>query len=157
MGSGSSPKTLPRRLLGGGIAVAVVGGGAWFALDRLAASLLDQMRPQLEQQLSKPLGHPLRIGEYLGLRFWGIALGPTTVEPGPGDASTASVQSVGIAFDPLASLQRWKPVAVVRLQGTRLNLRRNAQGAYWVPGSGGDEPSEVGSQNSVDRSRPSSD
>ena len=140
MGSGSSPKTLPRRLLGGGIAVAVVGGGAWFALDRLAASLLDQMRPQLEQQLSKPLGHPLRIGEYRGLRFWGIALGPITVDPGPSDASTASVQSAGIAFDPLASLQRWKPVAVVRLQGTRLNLRRNEQGSYWVPGSGGDDP-----------------
>ncbi len=140
MGSGSSPKTLPRRLLGGGISVALVGGGAWFALDRLAAALVDQMRPQLERQLSKPLGHPLRIGEYRGLRFWGIALGPITVEPGPSDASTASVQSVGIAFDPLASLRRWKPVAVIRLQGARLNLRRNPQGSYWIPGIAGDQP-----------------
>ncbi|MGC6482828.1 MAG: translocation/assembly module TamB domain-containing protein [Synechococcus sp.] len=122
------------------IPLALVGAGGWFALDRLAGAWVSQMRPEVERQVSQQLGHPTRIGAYRGLRFWGIALGPITVAPGPSDASTASVRSAGVVFDPVASLLRWKPVAVVRLQGLRLNLRRNAQGTYWVPGvSGGAE------------------
>ena len=141
MGSGSSVTTLPKRLLGGGLALGVLGCAGWFALDRVAGTLVDDLRPELEKQLSKPLGHPLRIGPYQGLRPWGIVLGPTTIERGPRDASTASVQTVVVGLDPLASVWRLKPVAVVRLRGVRLNLRRNSEGAYWVPGSPGTQPS----------------
>ena len=47
------------------------------------------------------------------------------------------MRSIHIGLDPLASLWRLKPVAVVRLRGVQLNLRRNAEGAYWVPGPAG--------------------
>ena len=130
-------KTLPRRFLGGGIALGVLAVTGWIALDRFVGAVVDDLRPELEQQLSTPLGHPLTIGAYQGLRPTGLALGPSSVGPGPRDGSTASVRSIHIGLDPLASLWRLKPVAVVRLRGVQLNLRRNAEGAYWVPGPAG--------------------
>lgn len=140
MGSGSSTKTLPRLLWGGGIALVVVGAGGWFCLDRLAHSLLDHWRPGLEDQLSKSLGHPLRLGPYRGLRPWGIALGSTHVMAGAKDASTAAVQSVVLGIDPWATVLRGRPVAVLSLHGLQVDLRRNQQGQYWVPGAFGDQP-----------------
>ena len=48
MGSGSSVTTLPKRLLGGGLALGVLAGAGWFALDRVAGRLVDDLRPELE-------------------------------------------------------------------------------------------------------------
>lgn len=140
MGSGSPPQTLRRLLFKGGVLLTVVGAAGWITLDRLVGTAVDRWRPDLERQLAKPLGHPLRLGPYQGLRPWGIALGPTQVLPGPRDDSTLSIASAAIGLDPLASLWRWKPVAVIRLNGVRLVLRRNQNGAYWVPGPAGTDP-----------------
>ena len=140
MGIGSMSKTLPKRLLGGALLTAVFGTGTWVLLDRVAGSLIRAATPGLEQQLSRPLGRPLRIGEYRGLHLRGILLGPTRVEQGPSDASTASIQSLSIGLDPLASLLNWKPVVVVGVRGGQLTLRRNSNGDYWVPGPSGDDP-----------------
>lgn len=126
--------------MGGGIALGVLAVTGWIALDRFVGAVVDDLRPELEQQLSTPLGHPLTIGAYQGLRPTGIALGPSSVGPGSRDGSTAAVSSIQIGLDPLASLWRLKPVAVVWLRGVQLNLRRNAEGAYWVPGPAGTRP-----------------
>ena len=114
-------------LLTGGVTV-------WFGADRVAADLYKRLRPQLEQTLSAPLGHPLKIGAYRGLRPLGLAIGPTEILPGPEDNSSASLSGLTIRFAPLASLIRLRPVAVVTVEGSRLTLLRNNNGSYWVPG-----------------------
>ncbi|QNG28466.1 translocation/assembly module TamB domain-containing protein [Synechococcus sp. HK01-R] len=126
----------------GGFLLLAGGGLTWIALDRIAAEVFDRVKPGLEAQLSKPLGHPLRIGAYKGLRPWGLAIGPSEVLPGPKDQSRASLTSLTVQIDPLASLRRWRPVATLSLRGARVELRRNAQGVYWVPGpsTGGAPP-----------------
>ena len=140
MGSGSPPQTpsrLPIRVV---VGVGLIGSITWIALDRFVASAVDQLRPQLERQLSKPLGHPVQIGAYRGLGLSGVSIGPTRVLQGPKDASTASVRMLSVGLDPLTSLRRWKPVVVIKLRGARVDLQRNPDGAYWVPGPAGTEP-----------------
>ncbi len=118
----------------------LIGGAAtWFGTDKLLEGFFNRNRLQLQQQLSRPLGHPLRIGQYRGLKFWGIAIGPTEVLPGDNDDSTASFQEIKVKFAPLASLFNWRPVVVLIPEKTNLVLRRNSSGSYWVPGdSNGD-------------------
>ncbi len=140
MGSGVPPQTPSRLLIKVGVGLSLGGAIAWIALDRIAASAVDQFRPQLERQLSKPLGHPVRIGPYRGLGLSGVSIGPTRVMQGPKDRSTASVAALSVGLDPLTSLRRWKPVAVVKVRGARVDLERNTEGAYWVPGPAGTEP-----------------
>ena len=140
MGSGSSPQIPSRLLIRAGLGLSLGGAITWIALDRIAASAVDQFRPQLERQLSKPLGHPVRIGPYRGLGLSGVTIGPSRVLQGPKDGSTASVAALSVGLDPLTSLRRWKPVAVVKLRGARVDLERNSEGAYWVPGPAGTDP-----------------
>ena len=118
-------------VLGGSL----VGGlGLWIAADRWIASQFERLRPDIEAQISTPLGHPVDVGRYRGLGLQGIALGPVQLRKGPLDQSTAEIQRLSIGLDPLASLQRLRPVLTVRVRGAHLDLRRNAEGAYWVPG-----------------------
>ena len=140
MGSGSSPQHPSPLLLKAGIGLGIVGTITLIGLDRIAASAVDQLRPQLERQLAKPLGHPVRIGAYRGLSLSGVSIGPTRVLQGPQDRSTASVAALSVGLDPFASLRRWKPVAAVKLRGVRVDLQRNPDGAYWVPGPAGTDP-----------------
>jgi len=72
-------------LLGAGTAV-----GIWFGADYLVGRLYRHLRPDLERQIGKGLGHPLQLGPYQGLRPWGLAIGPSRVEAGPADNSTAA-------------------------------------------------------------------
>lgn len=118
-------------VLGGSLIGGVV---VWFAADHWASSLFQRVRPDIEAQISKPLGHPVSIGRYRGLGLQGLALGPVQVRKGPLDQSTAEIQRLTIGLDPFASLLRFKPVLTVRVRGAQLDLRRNDQGRYWVPG-----------------------
>ena len=118
-------------VLGGSLIGGVV---VWFAADHWASSLFHRVRPDIEAQISKPLGHPVSIGRYRGLGLQGLALGPVQVRKGPLDQSTAEIQRLTIGLDPFASLLRFKPVLTVRVRGAQLDLRRNDQGHYWVPG-----------------------
>lgn len=118
-------------VLGGSL---IAGGALWYAADRWAGSQFQRLRPEIEAQISKPLGHPVSIGRYRGLGPQGMSIGPVQVRPGPLDQSTAEIRRITIGFDLLASLQRLKPVLTVRITGSHLDLRRNEQGSYWVPG-----------------------
>ena len=51
-------------VLGGSLIGGVV---VWFAADHWASSLFHRVRPDIEAQISKPLGHPVSIGRYRGL------------------------------------------------------------------------------------------
>lgn len=131
------------KLVGGLLLIGTA--GLWIGADLAVSSLLERLRPQLEKQLSEPLGHPLRIGAYRGLRPWGLAIGPSKVLPGPEDASTASLSGLTVSLAPIASLRHLRPVAAVTLEGAQLSLRRNPNGDYWVLGeSNGDPPPNLG-------------
>ncbi len=108
--------------------------GLW-SINRAAGELVDHFRPMLESSIGEPLGHPVKIGPYRGLRPWGFAIGPTRILPGPKDRSEVSLQGLTVTLDPLASLRQWQPVLGLRLEGAQINLRRNANGQYWVPGA----------------------
>jgi len=141
-GRDATSQTLSRLLVGGGLVILAGGATVWVALDRITGAVYARLKPTLERQLSKPLGHPLRIGDYRGLRLWGVAIGPSRVLPGPNDQSHAALSALTVQLDPLASLRRWRPVATLSLRGASVELQRNAQGAYWVPGpsTGGKPP-----------------
>ncbi len=115
--------------------LAVVGGTLfWVAADRAMEKFFARFRPQLEQELSKPLGRPLLIGPYKGLRPWGVAIGQTKLLSGFRDNSTAKFSSLTVKIAPIASFLQLRPVAIVRLKGANINLRSNESGTYWAFG-----------------------
>ncbi|WP_415409961.1 translocation/assembly module TamB domain-containing protein [Synechococcus sp. A10-1-5-9] len=133
LGSGSGGRT--KSVLFTGLGAVLIGGAVvWVAADRIVSAVFERLRPDLEEQVGKPLGHPVSIGSFQGLSLRGITVGPIKVQRGRRDQSTASVQQLTIGFNPLASLQRLRPVVTVGVKGALLDLRRNPQGAYWVPG-----------------------
>ena len=132
---GGLPSMRRNRLVLSVLGGSLVGGLAlWIAADRWVGSQFERLRPDLEAQISTPLGHPVSVGRYRGLGLQGIALGPVQLSKGPLDQSSARIERLSIGLDPLASLQRLRPVLTVRIRGADLDLRRNADGAYWVPG-----------------------
>tara|TARA_Y100001968_G_scaffold187355_1_gene171751 strand:+ start:17777 stop:21745 length:3969 start_codon:yes stop_codon:yes gene_type:complete len=117
-----------------GILLLSLSGFAWVSTDRLVAIFIDRNRPKWEKEFSKTLGHPLLIGQYKGLRPWGVALGATNLLPGYNDLSTVSVSGLKVQIAPFSSLASRRPVAVFTLTGANFNLIRNAKGSYWELG-----------------------
>ncbi len=127
------------------LAGAGVLAGAWWGADQLARRAYDSWRPELETRIGRGLGHPLQLGPYRGLRPWGLAIGPSRVLPGRADDSSLAVQGLVAQLDPLASLALWAPVLQLRVQGAELQLRRNAEGRFWVFGfQAGQRPPRLG-------------
>ena len=102
--------------------------------DQALRKFYQHLRPQVEQPLSQLLGHPVELGEYQGLDWGGLRIGPSRITPGRLDGSTVLVNSILVSLDPLASLRQRLPVLHVGLAGVRAELRRNSKGLYWVPG-----------------------
>ena len=103
-------------------------------VNRFARQIVNFYRPKLEKRISRRFGHPLKIGEYKGLRPWGISIGESEFLNGINDNSTASVSGIKIQFAPLASIVSGKPVAIVTPHNARLILRANANNPLWVFG-----------------------
>ena len=137
--SSLAPPPWPRGSGGVRLLAALTGGcGTLFLLawggDQALRKLYQHWRPRLEQPLSQLSGHPVELGEYQGLGWGGLRIGPSGIAPGRLDGSTVLVRSVSVSLDPLASLRQRLPVLHVGLAGVRAELRRNSQGQYWVPG-----------------------
>ncbi|MDA7685214.1 translocation/assembly module TamB domain-containing protein [bacterium] len=124
----------PRVVISGLGLTVVAAAAVWLTADRLIARAVNGLRPSLEQQLSTPLGHPIEIGPYRGLGLDGIGIGPIRIRPGTKDASTLRVQKLSLGIDPLSSIRHLRLVVVARLHGASVNLSRNQQGQFWVPG-----------------------
>jgi translocation and assembly module TamB len=107
---------------------------ALHAMDRWAAAEVDRWRPTLERSLAGPIGHPIRIGEYQGLRPWGLAFGSSRISASKLDRSQIRLAGFTVTLDPLASLRRWKPVVALRFRGLEAQLQRNDAGRYWTFG-----------------------
>ncbi len=114
------------------IAIGVIG---FSSADWLAKKIIEWYQPKLEEDLSKKLGHPLLIGQYNGLRPWGISLGPTKLLAGYKDKSTANVSNLKVQVAPISSLLNRRPVLIFTLSKARVNLTRNNKGSYWVLGT----------------------
>ena len=125
----------PTLLLGGSIAAGVCVVTGFQLLDRTAIRVVDQLRQPLQTSLSASLGHPVQLGEYRGLRPWGIALGPTQVPATELDRSSLQLDELQLRFNPLASLHQWRPVVQLRLSGFKARLHRQDDGGYWRFGS----------------------
>jgi len=129
-----------RRIPRAGIALTgsllLVGGVSigYLAIDRAASDFVGRLKPDLERSLAGPLGHPVQIGAYEGLRPWGLALGASKILPAGTDRSHGSLEQLVVRVDPLASLRRWQPVLTLDVKGLRVQLHRDAKGRYWTPG-----------------------
>ena len=134
MGSEGKGAMAPRVVISGLGLTVVAAAAVWVTADRLIARAVDGLRPSLEQQLSLPLGHPIVIGPYRGLGLDGIGIGPIKILPGLKDASSVRVQQLSLGIDPLSSIRHLRLVIVARLKGADVNLSRNQQGQFWVPG-----------------------
>ncbi|HYP04190.1 MAG TPA: hypothetical protein VER57_06525, partial [Cyanobium sp.] len=130
---------LARRLAWSSVLLAAFGGGGvvalWWWSDRLLARLYEHWRPTLERQVGTVMGRPLQLGPYQGLSAEGLSVGPSRFLPGLLDGSTASVESVLVRIDPLASWRQRAAVLDLRFGGARADLRRNARGQIWVLGT----------------------
>ena len=131
-------KTRRRAWLAAGSFVLIgVGSAGFIALDRAAERSVSRFRPDLERALSAPLGHPLKIGPYKGLRPWGMALGPSRILPSAADRSEISLAGLEVRLAPLASLRRLQPVVQLTLHKVRGQLEANQEGRYWTFGAPG--------------------
>ena len=106
-----------------GALILLVWGG-----DQALRKLYEHWRPRLEQPISQLSGHPVELGDYQGLGWGGLRIGPSRIAPGRLDGSSVLVRSVLVSLDPLASLRQRLPVVHVGLAGVRAELRRNSQG-----------------------------
>ena len=120
--------------ISGGLLLISSGVVGLHAMDRWAAAEVDRWRPTLERSLAGPIGHPIRIGEYQGLRPFGLAFGPSRISASKLDPSHVRLAGFTAALDPLASLRRWKPVVALRFRGLQAQLQRNNDGRYWTFG-----------------------
>ena len=121
----------PRRplLIGAGALGSVALG--LLASDRLAAGLYRQFKPQLEQTLSRQLGQPLGLGDYVGLRPWGLLVGPSQLKPTASGRSKVTAQSLQLALAPIATIKNGLPSLELAVGGAAAELIANEQGRYW--------------------------
>ncbi|MEB3173456.1 MAG: translocation/assembly module TamB domain-containing protein [Cyanobacteriota bacterium] len=105
---------------------------ALVAADRLAASLYRQLRPSLEQTLSRQLGQPVVLGGYGGLRPWGLQLGPSQIKSQAGGRSSVRVDGARLALAPIASLRQGLASLQIELDGAAAELIANDRGRYWT-------------------------
>jgi translocation and assembly module TamB len=102
---------------------------------------LDPWIARLEPAISRALGHPVHLGPLRRTVPGGLVLGPSRIDPTPGDPSHLTIGELELRPDALASLSRQQLVATLVLRQVQLDLRRNSQGQYWVfPPAGHGEP-----------------
>lgn len=120
--------TLGTVLVAGG--VTVIAGS--LLSDQLLRRSYDSWRPALEKQISSLIGHPLHLGPYGGLNLAGVGIGPSRIEGGRLESSTASIEGLQVSIDPAASLVRQQLVIDLQIAGARLDLRPNDKGQFWA-------------------------
>lgn len=96
---------------------------------------------RLQPAIGRALGHPVHLGPLRRTVPGGLVLGPTRIDPVPGDGSRVTIGELELRPDPVASFSRRQLVATLVLRQVQLDLRRNPRGQYWVfPPAGQGEP-----------------
>ena len=135
-----------------GAACLVATGGICWGLDRAGGLLYQRLKPWLELQVGRVMGHPLDLGPYTGLRPWGLSAGASRFRPGPDNPSSIQAAAVTVGLDPVRSLLARAWVLDIRVRDARVDLRRNSRGAYWQLGRlpPGREPPRLGLRIQLD-------
>ena len=120
-------------LLGTGLVMA--GGISFFSTDWMASKFIERYQPELEKELSKKLGHPLLIGQYKGLKSWGVSFGSTKLLSGYKDQSTGEASNLSVQFAPVLTIFNRRPTLIFTIDEAIFNLKRNESGSYWTFGS----------------------
>ena len=113
-----------------GVGIMIVAGGVAAVVwaDRLINT---QVLPRVETEIAKSIGRPVDIGEVEGLSFWGIRLGKTTLPSTETDATSVTVDEIGVDVD-LRSLifqRQIKPHVVLVRPDVNLVQAENGQ---WI-------------------------
>ena len=124
----------PGPLLALAALTAGAGALAWLGLDRLGQRVYVALKPRLEHQVGRVMGHPLEFGPYAGLRPFGLAVGPSRFRAGADNPSSLEAAGVSLSLDPLRSLLERAWVLQISVRDARVDLRRNSRGAYWELG-----------------------
>ena len=114
----------------------IVFGGisGYLALNKFAERYVTSYIPRLEDRISRRFGHPLKIGQYQGLRLWGVHVGPSAFLKGKNDNSIATVSGLTFQLAPIASLISRRPVAILTPHDAELILKDNGNKPLWVFG-----------------------
>ncbi|SAY38809.1 translocation/assembly module TamB domain-containing protein [Candidatus Synechococcus spongiarum] len=113
------------------VAVALLLG--WLATDQALGRIYRGLRPDLEEDYSRALGRPLKLGPYRGLRWGGLHVGPSEILPSKVDLTQLAADGLILFVDPWASLQQRRWVIHLHVQALQADWRRNAQGNLWTP------------------------
>jgi len=100
-------------------------------LDRLAIAAYTRWKPSLESSIAAQLDQQVSLGNYQGLRDWGVRLGPISLMPRGANRSSLRVEQLSLTLAPLASLRQGVPTLLVELGATTVTLKANARGQYW--------------------------
>ena len=109
-------------VIGAGGVAAVVWG------DRLINT---QILPRVETEVAKVIGRPVEIGEVEGLSWWGIRLGKTTLPPTETDATSLTVEAIGVDVDLRSLLFQRQIKPHIVLVRPDVNLVQAADG-QWI-------------------------
>ena len=130
----------------------VWGGALWWGLDQAGSYAYQRLRPWLEIQVGRAMGHPLELGPYAGFRPWGLSSGASRFQPGADNPSSIEASGVAVGLDPLRSLLERAWVLQIRVRNAHVDLRRNSRGSYWDLGRlpPGREPPRLGLRIQLD-------
>ena len=118
------------------IASISVGSGvfSYYFTDWVARKAISNYQFKIENAISKRFGHKLVIGQYEGLRPWGIALGETKFLPTQKDLSNAKASNIIVQLEPLSTIFNRRPKIKIKLFNSRLTLKKNENGSLWTFG-----------------------
>lgn len=111
------------------IAVLLVG---WLATDQSLERIYRARRSNIEEQLGRALGRPLKLGPYRGLRWSGLHVGPSRILPNGIDLTRLAMDGLMVSVDPWASLHQHRWVVHLHARNLQADWRQNAQGAVWT-------------------------
>lgn len=124
------------------VAVLLLG---WLAVDQALGRIYRTLRPSLEEDYSRALGRPLKLGSYRGLHWSGLHVGPSRILPSGVDLTQLAADGLIVSVDPWASLHQRRWVIHLHIQSLEADWHRNAQGTVWTvpPGQEGEETMPV--------------
>lgn len=111
----------------------------WLAVDQALGAVYRRLLPGLEEEYSRALGRPLKLGSYRGLRWSGLHVGPSRILPSGVDRTQLAADGLIVSVDPWASLLQRRWVVHLHVRSLEADWRRNAQGAVWTVPPGQEE------------------
>ncbi len=123
-----------RRLRRGRLALSLVAGSTGLVVlaSTLTWPLLERgLRQRAEQELSKALKYPVKLGPIQGLSLKGLTLGPTVFYSEPNQGDRLQIQGARIQLDWGKTLRTRQPNIILKLLNPALTVTQDADG-HWL-------------------------